>query len=356
MGPLISVIIPVFNVERYLKRCLDSVINQTYKKLEIILVNDGSTDKSGEICDSYASIDKRVKVIHKKNGGLSDARNVGLLEATGDFVSFIDSDDFIHKDMYKIMYSLMTEKKGDIVEVGYQKFSTEMEIEEPDYHKQNIDIYPTKKAVINTILDHNCRNYVWNKLYKIELWEDIKFPYRKVFEDIFTTHKIISKANKVVKTNLNLYYYFQRNDSIVNSGFSINKSLQHCEAVGSMIKFMKEKYPDLLPLAYIKYYIDCFIRLYEIINNRKKIKDSNIIIHKLSQQMLGSSIFIKDNEEIKNLCKKYLGYNYDIYLKKRKKMLVELYLLNKSITAYYIFKKSTILCTRTKNALLFKKT
>lgn len=122
MGPLISVIIPVFNVERYLKRCLDSVINQTYKKLEIILVNDGSTDKSGEICDSYASIDKRVKVIHKKNGGLSDARNVGLLEATGDFVSFIDSDDFIHKDMYKIMYSLMTEKKGDIVEVGYQNF------------------------------------------------------------------------------------------------------------------------------------------------------------------------------------------------------------------------------------------
>ena len=180
---LISVIVPIYKVEKYLKRCIESIINQTYHNLEIILVDDGSPDKCGEMCEEYSKKDKRIKVIHKENGGLSDARNKGLEIATGKYIGFVDSDDFIDKDMYKVLYNNLKNNNADMSICSIYQFENEEEIVK-GYNKNETVITYNKQEMFNNFYDDLLRNVVaWNKLYKADIFKDIKYPKGKAVEE-----------------------------------------------------------------------------------------------------------------------------------------------------------------------------
>lgn len=214
METKVSIIIPVYQVEEYLARCLESVLRQSYQNIEVILVDDGSKDKSGEICDTYAAKDSRVKVIHKENGGLSDARNVGFQNSSGQIISFVDSDDWIHHNMIRNMLSIMESTCSDIVVCQSVKTDGFQ-----DQSKLSGEIKEMAQIDALTML---CRNqkiasHAWDKLYKRSVLEDIPFPKGKYYEDVYVMHNIFKKAKKVTYVDYAYYYYFQRENSIVSS-------------------------------------------------------------------------------------------------------------------------------------------
>ena len=212
---LISIIIPVYKVEKYLEKCIQSVINQTYENLQIILVDDGSPDNCGKICDEYAKKDHRIEVIHKSNGGLSDARNKGLEIAKGEYIGFVDSDDYIELDMYEVLYNLLKQYNADVSICNFYTVSQgKITIKNAD---NGIKEYNRIEILKEVLLDNNIQSYAWNKLYKKELFDEIKYPVGKKYEDIGTTFYLLEKCNKVVVTGKPEYYYINRQDSIVNN-------------------------------------------------------------------------------------------------------------------------------------------
>lgn len=219
----ISVIVPVYKVEKYLGKCVESIINQTHSNLEIILVDDGSPDRCGEICDTYAAKDTRVKVIHKENGGLSDARNAGIEVATGDYIGFVDSDDYIHPQMYEKLLGAILEHDADMSICPYEYVDEEGEA----ISKEN----PVRTEVLSNIaalekLASPCWWYyttAWNKLYKKILFATIRFPKGKIHEDQFTVHELFYVCEKIVTIEDKLYNYLQRKNSIMGSKISISR-------------------------------------------------------------------------------------------------------------------------------------
>jgi len=209
---LISVIVPVYNVERYLEKCLDSIIGQNYRQLEIMLVDDGSKDKSGEICDRYAAADGRIKVIHRENGGVSAARNSGLNIATGEYYGFADSDDWLESDMYQILQNDLAGEGADIAVCGF--FRTFDKYEEPNDRSRTRRVMKRAEALDLLLQDRLLQNYFWCKLYKKELFNGIRMPEGKTFEDVFTQHLIFEKARRVVLHNIPKYHYILRSDGI----------------------------------------------------------------------------------------------------------------------------------------------
>lgn len=209
---LISIIIPVYNMEKYLNNCLDSVINQSYSNLEILLIDDGSTDRSSKICKEYSKKDNRIKYYKKKNGGLSSARNYGINKCTGKYIGFIDSDDIIHKDMFKILYNNIIKSNADMSICEVTRFN-----KEPNYYiTDNYQIYNNIDVLKIILEDRKIFNFAVNKLYKKELIKDIKFPLNKVQEDVGTIYKFIINTKKIVYTESRLYGYYTRNDSLSN--------------------------------------------------------------------------------------------------------------------------------------------
>ena len=212
---LISIIIPVYKVEKYLEKCIQSVINQTYENLQIILVDDGSPDNCGKICDEYAKKDHRIEVIHKSNGGLSDARNKGLEIAKGEYIGFVDSDDYIEADIYEVLYNLLKQYNADVSICNFYTVSQgKIAIKNVD---SGIKEYTRIEILKEILLDNDIQSYAWNKLYKRELFGEIKYPVGKKYEDIGTTFYLLEKCNKVVVTGKPEYYYINRQDSIVNN-------------------------------------------------------------------------------------------------------------------------------------------
>lgn len=215
---LVSIVVPIYKVENYLKKCVDSIINQTYKSLEIILVDDGSPDNCGVICDEYKKMDKRIKVIHKKNGGLSDARNRGLDVATGEYICFVDSDDFVSELYIEKLLKKALKEKADIVACNFQYID---ELGKIWVRKEKEDkVYFSKEAIKDIFTTtQDTEVMMCNKIYKKNLFVDnnIKFPVGKLHEDNFTTYKLYDKANKIILINDKLYYYLQRNNSIMST-------------------------------------------------------------------------------------------------------------------------------------------
>lgn len=238
MEDLISVIVPIYNVEKYLEKCLKSIINQTYKKLEIILIDDGSTDNSGKICDNYISLDKRIVVVHKKNGGLSDARNVGINMSSGKYITFVDSDDFIDQRMYEILYKNIKNTNSDISICKYYKFEQEEEIVEYTM-KEKLTIYE-KDDILNHMYDDYLNTIVaWNKLYKKTIFKNIQYPKGEILEDAAIIHYILNIADKVVYSNLELYFYRQRENSIMAT-LNINEIVE-LDYIYNRIQFLKDE-------------------------------------------------------------------------------------------------------------------
>ena len=212
---LISIIIPVYKVEKYLEKCIQSVIKQTYENLQIILVDDGSPDNCGKICDEYAKKDHRIEIMHKSNGGLSDARNKGLEIAKGEYIGFVDSDDYIESDMYEVLYNLLKQYNVDVSICNFYTVSQgKIAIKNAD---NGIKEYNRIEILKEILLDNNIQSYAWNKLYKKDLFDEIKYPVGKKYEDIGTTFYLLEKCNKVVVTGKPEYYYINRQDSIVNN-------------------------------------------------------------------------------------------------------------------------------------------
>jgi glycosyltransferase involved in cell wall biosynthesis len=242
----ISIIIPVYNVEEYLNRCLDSVINQTYKNLEIILVDDGSTDNSGEICDEYAAKDRRIIVVHKVNGGLSDARNMGIRTSTGNFIGFVDSDDYIDKNMYEILFNAIITKNADIAECGFCKVWDNQTITKEDSSIITLSIqeFDTICALKELILSRRFKRTVWNKIYKKELLKDINFPLNRINEDEFWTYKVFSRAKIIINIKNVMYFYSQRNNSITNSNKYLGK-MDKFYAYIERLDFIKKNFNNL---------------------------------------------------------------------------------------------------------------
>lgn len=220
--PLISVIVPIYNVEKYMDRCLESILNQTYKNLEIILVDDGSNDGSEKKCDYYLCVDERVSVIHKENGGLSEARNFALDVMNGELVTFVDSDDYIDSCLIETLYNLMEEYKADISCVSFQRVF-EGGKKEKKSCKTRVVTYNGAEAIEQMLYKKNVDTSAWGKLYKASHFTEIRYPVGRIFEDWGTTYKIFYGKEKIVYSNVKMYFYLQREGSILHDEFSEKK-------------------------------------------------------------------------------------------------------------------------------------
>ena len=289
MQEKVSVIVPIYKVENYLDRCVNSILNQTYQNLEIILVDDGSPDNCPQMCDEYAKKDSRIKVVHKENGGLSSARNAGLDVMTGDYVTFVDSDDILDLSYVEKCIKVLKEENAQIVSCDYLRFSDEKEISN-QVEQVNIKVYTKKEALENTFKKPcNLEFFVaCFKVFKRYIFDNLRFKNGVYHEDEFSCHHIFDKCEKFAVLNEKLYYYYVNDQSITGAGYKL-KRIDYLRALIDRAEFFKENYPDLLHdfSTYLIY--RCIDLYFEIPDNFKDKK-----------------IAKKETKNIYKQCKKYL--------------------------------------------------
>lgn len=295
----LSIIIPVYNVEKYLEECLKNIIIQINNNIQIVLVDDGSTDNSGKICDKYEEKYAQIKVIHKKNGGLSSARNEGLKYAEGEYIVFIDSDDVISKQLCGILLDVINKENPDIIEYNFEKFIDGKFNERICKKKEKTKMYEKIIGIDNVFdayfITKKIKRESWTKAYKKALFDNINFPIGRLAEDLATTYKVLAKSNKVVYINEILYFYRVRNNSIMGNG-SIKLYYDAMLAHSEIYDFIKhrDKYSRI---AYTNYFNN-LMKLYSknyIEQHKYKIKDIekryfNISFRKLN--IKGKLVFI----------------------------------------------------------------
>lgn len=252
---LISIIVPVYKSELYLECCIKSLINQTYKNIEIILVEDGSPDRCAAICDKWANIDNRIKVIHKKNGGSAQARNVGLHHACGNYIGFVDSDDFIFPEMYQILLNQLYLTGADIAECDFYNVNSS-DFPKAEGISNNGFCLNVEQALQGNICDTVCRQLVWNKLYSKRVIEGIQFVEQKYIDDEFFTYRVLAQAKKISVIPTKLYCYRQQSESVMHQRYSI-KRLDVIEAKQWRMNLLEDKYPRLVNLAQKEYFFAC---------------------------------------------------------------------------------------------------
>ena len=270
----ISIIIPIYKVEKYLKACVDSVRCQSYRNLEIILVDDGSPDECPEICDEYAKDDKRIKVIHKKNGGLSDARNVALKQVSGRYVFLLDGDDTIHERTIEFLYENIRKNNADIATCNFLQFDEKSKPRSINLNDKKIECLSGEEALSKMLYQKDCTNIACAKLYKKELFGGIEYPKGELYEDLATTYKLFGKAKTIVTDSRKLYNYRQRTGSIVNNTFSL-KHLRSLDFAKEQTAYVKANYPDIIKAAYNREFMEYFFILYEMPKKQypKEFKD-----------------------------------------------------------------------------------
>jgi len=281
----ISIIVPIYNVEKYLAKCVESILSQTYSHLEIILVNDGSTDQSTKIIDKYAAIDKRIKIIHKQNGGLSDARNKGYDLVTGDYLMFIDSDDLVSSDFCEKMCKAALLHDADIVECSFKRFEDEKELKnfEADNKVKELDA----EQALELLMREQLKQVVWNKIYKVGIVDSLHFEKGKTHEDEFWTYQIFGRAKKIVKIPDVLYFYRQQNDSIMAQKYSFRR-LDGLEAREQRISYIASKFPKLTNVAVQTFWYSAFHNYQALTRNHQIDPYSNhreIIIEKVRKNV-----------------------------------------------------------------------
>lgn len=246
MNELISVIIPIYKVEKYLDECIKSVVEQTYKNIEIILIDDGSPDNCPKMCEEWVKKDSRIKVIHKINGGLSDARNAGLEIATGDYIAFVDSDDWILPEMYEKMLFTIKKENADICACNIRSCYLD---HEEEWGCKEYTVGNSEQILDMLYSDTKYPVSALNKLYKRECWKELRFPVGKICEDAFTTYHLVHNAEQIVQIPEAFYCYRIRSQSIMTSEFS-TKKMDEEEAWRSNYEFIKEYYPNLYRKAF----------------------------------------------------------------------------------------------------------
>jgi len=269
---LISIVVPIYKVEKYLKKCLDSIINQSYRNLEIILIDDGSPDNCGKICDEYAIIDNRIKVVHKENGGLSDARNCGIDIAKGKYITFVDSDDYIESQYVEKLYDAIQANNTKMSQCNILIVDDNGEILEKTGY-ENISVKTSKELLKELYGEHCIENIVaWNKMYERELFKDLRYPTGKIHEDEFTTYKILYNIDKVAIANDYLYNYRKNENSITERKFNL-KRLDMIEAFEERMQFFENKNEFELYISTLLMYMqkikECYIKTKKFIDNSK---------------------------------------------------------------------------------------
>jgi glycosyltransferase involved in cell wall biosynthesis len=303
MSELISVIIPIYKVEEYLNDCVTSVINQTYTNLEIILVDDGSPDNCPQMCDDWAKKDSRIKVVHKKNGGLSDARNAGIEASAGEYIAFVDSDDYLKLDMFEKLYTAAKRADADIAACGILSCEGE---------KQTAwgcnDMVGTPEQIYALLYNDTAYPVAaWNKLYRRKCWKTLRFPVGKTCEDAFTTYQLIHNAARIVMIPEALYCYRIRPGSIMTSSFSLKK-MDEEEAWRCNYQFMEQFYPQFRKHAFDFY-----------------LQRVNILIHLMNED--DKKIFTEQYQLLQEILKRnfwYVLFCSTISLKPRIKLALDI--------------------------------
>lgn len=298
-SPLISVVIPVYNVESYLEECLNSVVKQTYSNLQIILVDDGSTDNSGSICDRYASQDSRITVVHQKNQGAGAAKNTGLEEVAGEYLSIIDSDDYLDQNYYKIMLAAITETNADTVQClftsQFRDKSFNRNYSFPSSHNR---VLTTQEYLFEMLYDWKYAVF-WNKLFKTKLLGNARFPVGRKIDDEFFTYKLICNSKKIININNVLYHYRMRDTSVMTSSanFDTGKDRLLTDRTDSFLErynYVSKKFKRLEPFFYIhlsNYIADCL--------KKALLDDTKVVFKKYQKQYPQKSIGLYDKFIIK---------------------------------------------------------
>lgn len=268
--PLISVIVPIYKVEKYLDKCIRSIVEQTYKNLEIILVDDGSPDRCGEIAESWAAKDSRILYLKKTNGGVSSARNYGIDNSHGEFLAFVDSDDYIAPSMYEELYKAIIDNAADMTVCDCNEVYEDGSPYLANSHRPLLPYtcFSREEYLWRLFKSISSLNYgvAWNKLYKAKLFEEARYPIGKINEDQFIIHYIVHKATKIVTINQKLYYYVQHSSSIMGSIKQNPKAICGIEAYEDRQQFLtdnnySEALRDRLKLETVKYAMFLYVRL-----------------------------------------------------------------------------------------------
>ena len=257
---LVSVIVPIYKVEKYLRQCIDSIVTQTYSNLEIVLVDDGSPDRCPGICDEYVMLDSRIKVIHKTNGGLSDARNAGTARATGEYIVYIDSDDWVRKDYVEKLIEMVIEQHAEMVICGSQNVSTREDPTEvvSEYKKCT---YTQKEALENLLYQRGMDTSAWGRVIKAEIAKKHLFPKGLLFEDLATIYKYMMECNKIAYTNDPMYFYYQNPTSITHTKGD-PKKLDIIPIIHQLVDDVTNAYPELEAAAMArKFSVYCYVMM-----------------------------------------------------------------------------------------------
>ena len=296
---LVSVIIPVYNVERFLDRCVASVTGQTFQNIEVILVDDGSTDRSAELCDRWCAEDSRVKALHQTNQGVSAARNVGLRAASGNWILQVDSDDYIAPDTVERLVYAANETSSDMAICDFIKGSEREYLF--DTISNPVAIIEDGVSVITKMYenDHNALRYgvPWCKLCRKALYDGIQYPDGKIFEDIYTTHKLLYRCVRIAVLDIPLFYYFQRSDSIMNASFTIKK-LDYLPALVERVDFFAaHNLKELECIAYdelLHSLIWEYSRTRDVLNSEDGMKYVTDLFHQVYQKGYASQRYPKE--------------------------------------------------------------
>ena len=290
MYPLISVIVPVYNVEKYLCKCLDSIISQSYKNLEIILVDDGAQDNSGKICDEYAQKDSRITVLHTENGGLSAARNKGLDIITGEYVAFVDSDDYIACNMIEKLFETLTANNADISICNPIHVFDDQKAKFDTADKESV-VYSPVEAIKEMWYQTSFLPSAWAKLFKADIFKDIRYTEGIIFEDIDIMHEVFIKADKIAYLPQGLYAYIHRENSITTQKFS-EKDFYILDICDKIMKFA-EKQGQGLEKSALAYGVTGNMRVYLSAPKEEKYRD--IITQAESYITKNGKVVLKDS-------------------------------------------------------------
>ena len=293
---MISIVVPIYKVENYLRRCIDSLIHQDYPDIEIILVDDGSPDNCGTICDEYAQKDPRIKVIHQQNGGLSAARNAGIDIAQGDYLMFVDSDDWVEKNYCSFALQKAKTTNSDIVVFGYndvyENRTVKKSIIENDEKK-----YSSEEA-LKELHGGKILSFAWNKIYKADLFKTgIRYPKGRLFEDIGTTYLLFHQANAVYLASGATYNYQKREDSILGKKMKAKDAIDWFDLEMERFQFMRQNYPDIVEELW-KYYGQRVLFLCKVLSNfpnqKEKLREMESFLITHQQQIKKTKV--KDKE------------------------------------------------------------
>ncbi len=325
----ISIIVPVYKVEKYLPRCVESIINQTYQNIEIILVDDGSPDNCGNLCDEYAKKDERIKVIHKQNGGLSAARNSGINISTGDFIAFIDSDDWISEDYCETLYRSMIETNSEVSIIDYNVVNEEDKITNPtnaEYQSEENEriIYENENILKELLLQKNIKNFVWRMLYKKEVICDFLAGIN--YEDMFFTLQVLMNVQKVVYTKKRCYNYLQRSGSITAT-ISEKNLTDFIKAVRNRYEIISKEHPDLIAYNIYALFESTVGLSTKYIIAETQYESVNAVIEEFINMIIKyENKLVNLLNDYQKLCLYLMKYNLDLYynfLKERQKLRVQ---------------------------------